>query len=291
MFGYVKIYKDELKVKDYNLFRAYYCGLCRALGKSCSQSARLGLSYDMVFLAILLSALKKEEETFSEKPCIAHPFHKRKSVEMTEVMSYCSHMSVILGYLKLKDDFADSKSLKALMGMIIYFAPFKKSKKKYPEKYSALQEQMKRLASLEKENSDGIDIVADCFAKMLEELFCPSFEKENKRALGWLGYNMGRWIYIIDAFEDMEKDFKGKAYNPFLTDVKTEEELKVKKAQLAEKLSVTLTFTLENASGAFELLKIYKNEEILKNILYLSLNLTQEQILKAGRNEKSDESL
>ena len=290
MFGYVRIYKDELKCKDFELFRSYYCGLCRALGEKCSQSSRLGLSYDLTFLAIVLSALTEDEEEFIKKPCIVHPFSKRRSVKLTKSLEYSAHMSVILGYLKLCDDFSDDKSIKAFFGKIIYFTAFLKSKKLYREEYNALKEQMMRLTSLEKINSSSIDEVADCFGKMLEILFTPEFIDKDKRVLAWLGYNIGRWIYIIDAYNDMKKDFKSGSYNPFLTDVKTEEELLKKEEILREQLSSTLTFTLENAASSYELLTVYKNDDIIRNILYLGLKIQQEQILNNGK-EKKDESL
>lgn len=290
MFGYVRIYKDELKCKDFELFRSYYCGLCRALGKNCSQSSRLGLSYDLTFLAIVLSALNEDEETFLQKPCIAHPFHKRRSVNQTKVLEYSANMSVILGYLKLCDDFLDDKSIKAFFGKLVYYSAFRKSKKLYKKEYDSLKEQMIRLSRLEKENSPSIDETADCFAKMLEILFTPEFLDCDKRALAWLGYNIGRWIYIIDAYSDMDKDFKKKSYNPFLTEVKSEAGLFLKKEEVKEQLLNTLTFTLENAASAYELLTVYKNDEIIRNVLYLGLKITQEQILNKGK-DKDNESV
>lgn len=286
MFGYVRIYKDELKCRDFELFRSYYCGLCRALGKICSQSSRFGLSYDLTFLSIVLSALSKDDEEFIQKPCIAHPFSKRKSIKITKPLEYSAHMSVILGYLKLCDDFSDDKSIKAFLGKIIYHTAFLKSKKLYKEEYEALKEQMMRLSLLEKANSSSIDEAADCFAKMLEILFTPKFIEANKRILAWLGYNIGRWIYIIDAYADIKKDFKSGSYNPFLADVTTEDELIKKEEILREQLSFTLTFALENAASAYELLEVHKNDEIIRNILYLGLKMKQEQILNAGKEEK-----
>ncbi len=290
MFGYVKIFKDELKCRDYEIFRSYYCGLCRALGQYCTQSSRFGLNYDMVFLAVVLAALSEDEPKFLQKPCIAHPLKKRRSVYITKELEYSANMSVILGYLKLCDDFADDKSIKALFGKILYFRAFKKSEKKYNDEYVKLKGQMQRLSKLEKENCDRIDEVADCFAKMLEILFTPSFIENERRELAWLGYNIGRWIYIIDAFADMKDDFKSKSYNPFLVGVRSEAELEEKTEILKNTLDKTLTFTLENALSAYDLLTVYKNDAIIRNILYLGLRYKQEQILSGGK-EKENESL
>lgn len=288
MFGYVKIYKDELKCRDYELFRAYYCGLCRALGRKCSQTSRLGLSYDLVFLAVVLNSLREDKYEFSEKPCIAHPLRKRRSVNLNIDLEYAAHMSVILGYLKLSDDVSDDKSIKALLGKLIYYRAFRKSRKIYKNEYEKLKEQMIRLKNLEKENSSSVDEVADCFAKMLEILFTPDYIKEQRRELAWLGYNVGRWIYIIDAYSDMEEDFKSKSYNPFLCEVKTSEELVKTKEKTKELLDDTLTFTLVNAASAYELLNIHKNDEIIRNILYLGMRAQQERILNEGKEKQNE---
>lgn len=120
MFGYVNVYQDELKVWQYKRFRAYYCGLCRAIGRLGSQAARLGLSYDMTFLAILLSALDPAPSETEQKACAAHPFHKRENVVRDAAVDYAAHMSILLMYLKFYDDWKDDKSIKALLLMGLY---------------------------------------------------------------------------------------------------------------------------------------------------------------------------
>ncbi len=278
MFGYVNVLKDELKVKDYMIFRSYYCGLCHALGKSCSQSARLGLSFDMTFLALLLSALSKDSIQTKESVCMAHPFSKRKFVISDRAIDYAANASSILYYNKMKDDWHDEHSLKAFLGMIIYRRAYKKASSRYPELSKSINEKLRELDLLEKQRTSEIDLVADCFARITEELFSPDFIGENKRPAAWLGYNIGRWIYVIDAFSDIEKDLKRKSYNPFLSGTKCDNVEKYK-AELALRLKESLTFTLENAVSGFNLLKIYKNEEIIKNILFLSLQVKQDSIL------------
>lgn len=281
MFGYVKIYKDELKCKDFEIFRSYYCGLCRALGKNCSQISRLGLSYDMTFLAIVLSGVDSSPDEWSLKPCLAHPLHKKRSVINSPVLDYVAHMSVLLTYLKLCDDFSDEKSIKALFGKVFFYSAFLKSRKKYPEKYKCLKQHLKNLQELEKENCSSVDRVADCFARMLHCLFTPDFIKHDRENLGNLGYYIGRWIYITDAFSDMEKDFKNNSYNPFLHDVKTEDELLKRIEEERSILDITQTHTLAAAASEYEFIKIYKNDDIIKNILYLGLRIQQERIFNS----------
>lgn len=277
MFGYVNVYADELKVRHYKDFKAYYCGLCRAVGKRCSQIARLGLSYDMTFLAIVLSSLSNDKTEYKTGPCIAHPITKRTSVISDRDVDYAADASVILFYLKLSDDWHDDKSLIALASMALFCRAYKKACKRLPELAEKIKKHLSDLSKLEKEGCGDIDICADCFAKITEELFSPDFTESNKRQAAWLGYNIGRWIYVIDALSDMEKDFKKKKFNPYLSGFSGD--IKKHITHTAENAAAPLTFTLENASSAFELMKIYKNKEIIENILYISLPMKQDMII------------
>ena len=146
------------------------------------------------------------------------------------------------------------------------------------------------LYSLEKSNSSDIDEVSDKFAKITELLFSPAFANEDKRQLAWLGYNIGRWIYIIDAFADIEKDFKRKSYNPFLADFSGDDIIGLKK-ELSKSLSTSLTFTLENATSAYNLMDFYKNKEIIENILFLGLLNKTDEILNTEHKERLNESI
>jgi hypothetical protein len=283
MFGYVNIYKDELKIKDYNLFRAYYCGLCRAVGKRCT-AARLALSYDMTFLALLLSAMTDKPPELRAMMCAAHPFHKRAVITEDAAVEYAADMSVLLDFLKLKDDADDDKSVPAFVGMGFLGRSAKRLAKKYHRENGEIMTQLERLSRLERECCPSIDETADCFAKILETLFTPDFitDEAARRSLAWLGYNIGRWIYIIDAFADYEKDLKKNSYNPFIYSQKEYDEIR-------EELRITLTYTLASAASAYELLDIKKNDEILRNIIYIGLKNKQDSIL-CGR-EKDNESL
>lgn len=278
MFGYVTICKGALSEEAYNTFRAYYCGLCKTIGKRCSHLSRMGLSYDITFLAIMLSSVDKGETHMRDKRCMLHPTRRNICAENDRAIEYAADMGVILSYLKLLDDWRDEKSVKALFGMLIFAKGVRRARKRYPKMYNGIRECLDRLSMLEKENCSETDAVADCFAKILELLFTPDFieSEDTERALAWLGYNIGRWIYIIDAYNDIENDFRKKTYNPFLTKGDDTEAIK---QSVKNDLDVSLTFTLENAASAYNLLKIYKNEEILNNIIYMSLKTKQDCIL------------
>ena len=251
MFGYVRICKEELNNDDYDRFRAYYCGLCKAIGKI-SGSARLGLSYDMTCLLVLLSAVLETEDEISPRRCMLHPGKKQNIIISNSVVEYVAGISVLLAYRKSEDDLRDEKTPKALAGYITHKKAFGKILNDFSDYDEKISENLKKLSVLEKEKCSDSDMVADCFAKICEVIFTPDFIKDagTRTALAWLGYNMGRWIYLIDAFDDLEKDL-GKAYNPFSDRIKNP---KTDFLKLAGELEVTLTYTLANISAYTEII-------------------------------------
>ena len=263
MFGYVNAHKDLLRVCDYNVFRGYYCGLCKALGKQFHQLTRFGLSYDMTFLAILISSLEKEGIRLKPEPCIAHPFSKRPVIREDVGIRYSADMSVVLTYYKLKDDWEDEKSFKSL-ARILYYFPMKKVAKKYPRQIHAIRENLKKLHMLEHEKSESIDAVSDCFGELTKAIFDPT---GTNLPLSLLGYHIGRLIYITDAYFDVEADFTKNNYNPFLAKYKSA----ASKETWKEDVKNSLLYTLSEIAASYELLTIYKNKELLDNIIYLGL--------------------
>lgn len=286
MFGYVTICKNTLSDAGYDTFKAYYCGLCKTMGKRCSQGTRMGLSYDITFLALVLSSVSDKDASIKDGKCLIHPFKKCGYIESDDATDYSADMGVILMYLKLLDDWHDERSIKSLFSMIFFYRGAKKARKRHSEVYGKISECLKRLSYLEKNGCAEIDETADCFAKILEVLFTPSFieDEKQKRILAWLGYNIGRWIYIIDAYNDLEKDIKSGSYNTFACKYKGKS-LEEIKNEARETVNLSLLLTLENAASAYDLLTVHKNKEVLDNIVYTALKNKQNTIL--GENNES----
>lgn len=287
MFGYVTVDRGQLTQDEYDAFVSYYCGVCRAIGKNASQTARLGLSYDITFLALVLSSVMGEAKT-EEKRCIIHPVKKRKSVKCDIATDYAARAGVVLSYLKLRDDWCDEKKLKAAIGMLAFNRGNSKAKKQIKEQYELVKNQLEVLARLERENSTSIDDTADAFGKILEDFFVPDFIEGEalSRSLKWLGYNLGRWIYIIDAVNDFDEDKKTGSYNPFIA--AGYEEASV----CAEDIELSLTLTLDSVASAFELIEFKCNKDLIGKIIYIGLKSKQEFILKHKEKErKTDESI
>lgn len=295
LFGYVLPYKGELKVREYEIFKAYYCGLCKTMGKEFNQAVRFGLNYDLAFLALLLSSLENLPDTTRTEGCIAHPLQKQKIMNTNESLLYSSHISILLIYFKLLDDWQDEKSFTSLMASTAFLKPSKKARKLYPLKYEKISTTLKLLSQLEKENCSSVDKSADLFAKIMEEITAAPFITDPKttRILGWLGYNLGRWIYIIDAFADIKEDIKNKSYNPILLqyNYSKEEDMEDFLSRVKEPIKFSLTFTLENMAKSYELLEIKHNKGILDNIFYMGTRFKMDQVFLNKENNKIEKSI
>ncbi len=266
MFGYIKISKGELKIKEYELYRGVYCTLCKVLGKKYGLISRFTLNYDFTFLALLNMSLKDGCDKFSQRKCTFNPLKKCNFCNNTDAFSMPAAAAMIMTYYKLLDNIEDEKGFKKLF--CIFLKPFirtanKKASKEFPEiektVYSYISEQNK----LEKEGCTETDRAADPTAKALSKiLMLCSEDKSQKRVLERLGYCLGRYIYLNDAYFDLEEDIKKGSYNV----------LKNKPLnQIEEYVKSQIYFCINESTKAFELLDIKKYKSILGNILYLGL--------------------
>jgi hypothetical protein len=274
--------KGELKINEYDVFKSYYCGLCKELGKSYNQLTRFGLSYDFTFLSLLLASLEKQKDYIKKEPCLANIFKKKPVILSNRNTKYCADLSIILYHLKLIDDWNDNKSIKAKLISLFYFIPAMRAKRKHKMKYLRIKKYLYTLTVLEKNNCNVMDKCADAFGKIMKYIFQPAYIKEEntKKVLGWLGYNIGRWIYILDAYDDMDIDIKENNYNPIIAQYGG----KVKK----EEIEFVLTYTLDSISKTYELLNIEKNKGILENIIFLGMRSKMDNILNKGEIENEE---
>lgn len=272
MFGYVNIYKDELKVRDYKLWQGYYCGLCKTLEKNHNAFTRLGLNYDMTFLAVVIGSAVSEKPDIKKQRCFFHPLNKRYALKPSNALKYACDASIVLTCEKLSDDINDDKRASAFFMRLPYKFSCKKAKKNIKAK--EISEQLFKLYRLEKAGCKNIDEIADCFAVLMAELMTPDFIPEEKRELLYkFGYNLGRWIYIIDAVNDYYEDKRKNKYNPFT-------ELNIDEAEF------TLTYTLSKIGRLYRELDFKINNSLIENIIFLGLRYKQEMILKKASEEK-----
>lgn len=276
MFGYIKPLRCQLRVGEDEAYKAYYCGLCRALRGRYGMLARNVLSYDATFLAVLCGSLNRQVPTARPRRCFVHPFKKRPMLDADPALAFAADANLALAYNKARDDWRDEKSKKARLALWLYRRAYKKAKRHNPAVVAAVERWMDALDALEKANCDAEDVVADCFANMLRDLAaCMPAPPRAAPALRQTGYNIGRWLYILDAWDDLAENETSGAYNVFLLRRAAGESC----AAQAERVEFGLYASLEAASLAFELLPFLRHRELLRNILYQGMDEQTRKVL------------
>ncbi len=258
MFGYVNIYRPELKMKDFYKYRAYYCGLCKTLKDKYGSFGQMTLTYDMTFLIILLTSLYESDTEHGIHRCIVHPVKKHDTL-CNEITNYASDMNIVLSYYHLLDDWQDDKSIAGFTGTKLLKKKFKKICDKYPRQCQTIGSSLNRLKECEKNNDQNIDLVSRCFGELMSELFVYK-EDVWESALRKFGFFLGKYIYIIDAYEDLEEDIKKGRYNP-LTSISQKDYYETECKNI-------LNLMLAECTGEFEKLPCLLDADILRNILY-----------------------
>jgi len=290
MFGYVEPLKPELKVKDYICFRSYYCGICKALGKRYNSLCRFTVTYDAAFLALLNSSIEGCKENVRFEKCIANPFKSKPVVKANQAVDYAAMINVLMAYHKLLDNWKDDRNFFALLAsrMIKPFAD--RVETVYPRIYKAVHEYLDRLHSIETEGILSIDHASDPFAKLLS-LVISSLQQQGttRRVLEWMGYNLGKWIYILDAYSDIEDDIKSNSYNVLVLKYGKNSSASRIRDSSRHEVEFVLQTCLAEIGKAYELLDIKQNAELLENIIYLGLAYKTKMVLNEG--EGKDESI
>jgi hypothetical protein len=283
MFGYVAPLKGELKVREYEVYSAFYCAICHSVKNRYGELPRLLLSYDSVFLALLATSLAGAPTDFRKFRCFTNPGRQRNEVLATPQIDYAADMLVLLGYLNLKDDKEDDGRPLALAGEFFLRAAGKRAAAQYPEKTKRIAACLYEIDTLEKENCASPDRVADPFGRLMSEtLDLPqkvvAESPKLAETLRLLGYHLGRYIYLIDAVDDLEKDRKSGAYNPLLARQTTSAEM----AAGEQTLNLALELDLARMADALGALPLGAFKAILENVVYLGLNATKDETLSAA---------
>ena len=212
MFGFVTAASGLLSEENKIRYRGWYCGLCRSLGEVCGKSCRLLLNYDMAFLAMLLSSVHGLEETSAECSCAAHPLKKHLEIR-TAASDYAADLNVILGYYKLLDDWHDDKNPAALAAASAFASKCHDLEVKYPRQAQAIATCLENLGELEQDGECNPDLPANCFGRLMGELFVMEDGIEQEQELRAFGRTLGRFIYVMDAAIDLRSDIRHERYN------------------------------------------------------------------------------
>ena len=255
MFGYVICNKNLLSKEETDRYQKFYCGLCKAIEKKFGQLERFTLNFDMTFLALFLTALYEPEEKETEFRCPLHPIHKKTAIE-NEYLDYAADMSIALTYHKCRDDWEDEKKRSAKVYGRRLEKMYKEIRKKYPRQCEAIEKNMALSMEIEKNRPELVDEAVNCTGRMLAEVYVykEDFWSESLRNFG---YELGRFIYMMDAAMDYKEDKKKNHYNPLI--------VVGKKPEDAEDI---LGMMIGNATRQYEQLPIVQDAHLIENILY-----------------------
>ncbi len=278
MFGYVNVYKPELKMKDFYQYKAYYCGLCKTLKDKFGRFGQMTLSYDMTFLILLLTSLYEAETEKLQNRCLVHPV-KMHDTLVNEITEYVADMNIALTYHHLRDDWKDEKNIAGLAGAVFLKRAYKRIEKQYPRQCNMITVSLKRLQECEERSETDIDLVSGCFGDLMGELFLYR-EDRWQDTLRRMGFFLGKYIYILDAYDDLEKDEKHKSYNPF--------RFVEKREGFEEKIRQYLTMMMAECTREFEKLPCLWDVDILHNILYDGV-WTRFETIQKERNKRKEQ--
>ncbi len=278
MFGYVRPALSLLSEEERGLYREAYCGLCHTMGERYGFLARFTLNYDFAFLAVLFSG---EGDEHTCRRCPAHPFRKKRRCAVGRGMDAAADAAMILTWQKLRDDAKDKgavRGLPARLLCLLFRRSYRKAKTALPAFAGQTEESLAKLWELEQARSGQLDRAADCFARILlaEAPACP--DPSRSRALEQLLYHLGRWIYLVDARDDLEEDKKADRYNPIALRFAGEREYD-------DYLRTTMTHSLRLAIAAADLMELGKWGPIVENVLCKGLPAVQEAVFSGRWNE------
>lgn len=292
MFGYVVVDKPSLRIREYDYYRATYCGLCHTMGKCTGCLSILTLSYDVTFFVLVREMLMGTKVEFVKKRCIRHPIKKINTVKMNSQMEYSAYVGAQLSYQKIVDNVNDETGAKQLIAKICQSLFSKMDMKSFdavPSIADFIATKLDLISQIESERVPSIDAPAEVFGDMMAGLLAFELEGEKKLIAEKIGKRIGRWIYIVDAFDDYYSDRKSGSYNPFVElyygkDFTNEDLISISKMLEAE---------LSLAFSALELLdddKDTNRSEIVKNILCLGMPASVDRICKKIIKNKKEEN-
>ncbi len=277
MFGYIRTDTPYLYIKDDILYRAMYCGVCKGIADVCGNTARMGLSYDITFLSVILHNLSGLDVKIEKQHCLTHCIRSRQMAEVDELTRQLGALNTVLVYYKYTDDINDGDKGR---GKRLWFKKgFKRAKRKYPEIERIVRENLALQEQTERAKTDSIDRAADATANMLAEFSTYVLQDKATPDTKRLFYAIGKWIYLIDALDDYDKDKKKGAYNPFLLAYGAE----CKKELLSGKSGEEVAFAFENlfcdVRECLPQLRFTFNKDLSDNILLRGLPMVTKKVM------------
>ena len=288
MYGYIRTYTPELKVREQEYYRAAYCGLCRAMGKCTGQCSRLTLSYDFTFFALMRMALTGETPTARRRRCLLHPLRRRPMIEPCDALTLSAYASALLVYHKNLDDRTDERGGKRLRATLL--VPYTRGLRcRARRELSRMDDDvaviMTRLSELEATRVPSVDRPAEVFGELMACLLSWGLEGREQTLAKTIGRHVGRWVYIVDAADDFDEDVKKGRYNP-LACLYNDLNMTTLPDHKRQEIRTALTAELVGIENALDLLDIGDPDMcgVLKNILYQGMPAMADKVLFGDKN-------
>ena len=280
MFGYINVNREKLNPEDCGTYQSYYCGLCRVLREEFGRKGQMLLNYDMTFLIVLLTGLYELEDQKTEFVCAIHPSRKQ-TARYNEATGYAAAMNVLLSSKNFEDDWNDNHAYTRKAMSQIFKKDYERIRIRYPRQEQAIADYLNRLEQAEKCCERNVDAVAGLTGEMLGEIFVWKENDVWAEELRCLGFYMGKFIYLMDAYEDMGKDVKKNCYNVLkLMQQETEQDFETFSRLI-------LTSMMAECAKSFERLPILLHAEICRNILYSGV-WTRYEYLRLKKQAKEE---
>jgi len=275
MFGYVRYSKPDLTYREHSRYKAYYCGFCRQIKQNFGEITRLTLNYDVVFLAILLSGVYGAPDDVADVMCILNPLKKKKIIRNSYI-DYASFMNVLLVYYKCMDDYADNKSVVARLGAAVLYKNFVKAKARYPDKEKVLREGLQKIQYSEDAEDASLEELGELFGAIFGELYVYCNEDENAAALRKIGHLIGKFVYILDCYDDLPQDISKNRFNPLNG---------VDHLIIADKIEKAINEILAELEQTISGLEMKHSGGLINNIVKLGLRNKAKSVLQKRRTQ------
>ena len=293
MFGYIKVYQPELKMGEFEQYRGLYCSLCRRLGKRYGCTAQMTLSYDMTFLVLLEMAMAKDCVGFRKARCPYNPVKKRLCCSENPALDRCADASVLLVYHKMRDTIADGGFWSRSFARVALWPASRHRRRAahyQPEIDKAMAQYVAQQTTIEDARSASLDAAAEPTAVLLSFLCAQTSADEHAReVLERFGYCLGRWIYLMDAADDLVEDSRSGNYNPLLAAYKDEPITEELLTACRERVKLSLNASLAECKAAYDLLEIHHFDGILRNILEFGMMNVQQNVLNGTPKAEKQE--
>lgn len=279
MFGYILPDKPNMYVKDYNLYRAYYCGLCVATKKQYGNLARFLINYDVTFIDILIHGLKGEVSHFREGVCVLNPVRKKAIAEPDAISRDTVHLNILLAEFKNRDDRSDAPSVKNKIAGLFLARKRRKARKALPQVAAILDKAFVEEDALERAKTASIDRAADAFSQAMRDIFKELIGTAYTEDVGVIAYNLAKFVYLMDAIDDFEADTAQNGYNVLrymYPSAKTRGKLL---EQASDELTAMTNGILASINEAYENVKITVNEGVVTNTLWFGLRARAKSIM------------